>query len=164
MSVVTSPPAGSGTRREFLNSLPSNFRSRAANLFLDPIRASLRTGKAITPAEAVRAVRSEVARRLKSWRLNADQKAGLEALRGSLSLDCARDYAAYLLRLEVLPRDERNAVKKQQDATGTANVPPTAAQIRYLRLLHYKDEAPETLGEAIALIDRIKKGNSSHAE
>ena len=164
MPAVTSPLDGSGARREFLNSLPTNFRSKTANLSLDPIRASLRAGEAITPDEAVRAVRSEVARRLRTSKLNADQKAGLEALRGSLSLDCARDYAAYLLRLEVLPRDERNAVKKQQDATGTANVPPTAAQIRYLRLLHYKDEAPETLGEAIALIDRIKKGNSSHAE
>ena len=164
MPAVTSPLDGSGARREFLNSLPTNFRSKTANLFLDPIRASLRAGEAITPDEAVRAVRSEVARRLKSWRLNADQKAGLEALRESLSLDCARVCAAYLLSLESLPAAERDAAKKQQDASGAANVLPTTAQLHYLRLLHYKGEAPETLGEAIALIDRIKKGDSSHAE
>ena len=163
MSIQSFNPALAGARREYLDSLPANFRARAANIFLDLIRASLRAGEIITPDEVVGTVRSEVGRRLKTLRLNANQKAGLEAMREALFLNCARDYAAYLLSLESLPAVERQAAKKKQDASGAASVPPTAAQLRYLRLLHYKGEAPETLGEAIALINRIKKGENPHA-
>jgi len=162
MSTQSISSAVAEPRREFLDSLPSNFRSRAANLFLDPIRASLQAEEAITPNEAVRAVCSEVVRRLKMQWLNNDQRAGLEAMRESLSLNCARDYAVYLLYLERLPTDKRDAAKKLQNATGTANVPPTTKQLYYLRLLHYKGEAPATLSEASALINGIKKGGSSN--
>ena len=163
MSTQTFDPAMTGARREYLDSLPANFRARAANIFLDPIRATIRAGRTATPTEAVRAIRSEVSRRLATKRLTTDQRAGLEAMRESLSLDCAREYAAYLLGLESLPTAERDVAKKQQDASGAANAAPATAQLRYLRLLHYKGEAPETLGEAIALINRIKKGRNSHA-
>lgn len=159
MSTQLFDPAMTGARREYLDSLPVNFRSRAANIFLGPIRAAIRAGRTTTPGEAIRAIRSEVSRRLTTKRLTTDQRAGLEAMRESLSLDSAREYAAYLLGLESLPTAERATAKKQQDATGAANVPPTAAQLRYLRLLHYRGDAPETLGEAIALINRVKKGD-----
>lgn len=160
MSIQTLDKTLCGARREYLDSLPANYRSRAAKLYLDPIRAAIRAKRTVTAADVVQAVRTEVAHRLKTWRLDADQKAGLEAVRGSLSLACAYDYAAYLICLESFPADQRKTVKKQQETTGTADGEPTDAQLRYLRLLRYKGEAPATLGEALALIGRIKKGGT----
>lgn len=157
MSVQLLSPAMTGARRKYLDPLPANFRARAANIFLGPIRSAIRTGRTTTPAEIVSALRPEISRRLAAKYITDDQKVGLEAMRESLSLASACEYAAYLFSLESLPVAERNAAKKERDTTGAINVPPTNAQLRYLRLLHYKGEAPATLGEAIVLINRIKK-------
>ena len=160
---VTEALTGAPEPHPFLLRFEPRRRSLVANLFLEPPRSGV-----TVPIEAGRMVLARaraLAARAESYsrESRADVVAKIEKFPKE-----ALDYARVQIEWESLPLEQRRAIKDQRQEAHKAaymeGLPPTPAQLQYLRSLGHAGEAPADRLEASRLIEKMKAARSPFAQ